>query len=180
MKKLNNKGFTLIELLAVIVILAVVMGIAANSVIGVMNSSRKSGLENGATAVADAFRTKYAEAMFTNTTSNVLGYTSEMADGYNTLTAANFAALNITTDNYRVSAGTATAPKGSFIFVNKAAGTFIACMVATNTGSYYVDGFASNAAKVTGLKSGTTDIKITGTAGDKLMWACSNGTHSWN
>ena len=41
-KKLNNKGFTLIELLAVIVILAIVMGVAANAILNVMNDSRKN------------------------------------------------------------------------------------------------------------------------------------------
>lgn len=43
-RKLNNKGFTLIELLAVVVILAIVMGIAATSVLNSINNSRKSSL----------------------------------------------------------------------------------------------------------------------------------------
>ena len=59
--KLNRKGFTLIELLAVIVILAVVMGIAATSVLSAMNNSRKSSLQDSALSAADAFRTSYAE-----------------------------------------------------------------------------------------------------------------------
>ena len=45
MKKLNRKGFTLIELLAVIVILAVVMGIAITSVLSSMNSARAGAVE---------------------------------------------------------------------------------------------------------------------------------------
>lgn len=48
MKKLNNKGFTLIELLAVVVILAVVMGIAMTSVLSAMNKSRGGSLEDSA------------------------------------------------------------------------------------------------------------------------------------
>lgn len=51
-KKLNNKGFTLIELLAVIVILALVMGIAATSMLTTMNNSRKSTLHSAAQTAA--------------------------------------------------------------------------------------------------------------------------------
>ena len=43
-KKLNNKGFTLIELLAVVVILAIVMGIVGVSVLNPINSTRRSTL----------------------------------------------------------------------------------------------------------------------------------------
>ena len=43
MKKLgNNKGFTLVELLAVIVVLAIVMGIAAVAITNVLDSTRKN------------------------------------------------------------------------------------------------------------------------------------------
>ena len=180
-KKLNRKGFTLIELLAVIVILAVVMGIAANSVLGVMNKSRRSGLENGAVAVADAFRTKYAEALYNNETT-VFGVT--LTDGFVILPAASFPSLNITTNNYLAGAGTYDKATGSFLIVDRASGSFHACMVANKSGSYYVDGDASNASKATGLQitvSGSKkDVKILGSASNKLMWACSNGINSWS
>lgn len=43
MKKMkNNKGFTLVELLAVIVVLAIVMGIAAVAITNVLDSTRKN------------------------------------------------------------------------------------------------------------------------------------------
>ena len=45
---MKKNGFTLIELLAVIVILAVVMAIAARSVLGVMSNSKKSSLNDSA------------------------------------------------------------------------------------------------------------------------------------
>lgn len=38
---MNNKGFTLVEMLAVVVILAVIMGIATNGVIGYINTSKE-------------------------------------------------------------------------------------------------------------------------------------------
>lgn len=60
-KKLNNKGFTLIELLAVIVILAIVMGLSANSVINSINNSRKSTLFSTAQGAANSLNTWITE-----------------------------------------------------------------------------------------------------------------------
>lgn len=40
MKKLNKKGFTLVELLAVIVVLALLMVVAGNAIIGIINKNR--------------------------------------------------------------------------------------------------------------------------------------------
>lgn len=60
-KKLNNKGFTLIELLAVIVILAIVMGLSANSVINSINNSRKSTLYSTAQGAANSLNTWITE-----------------------------------------------------------------------------------------------------------------------
>lgn len=60
-RKLNNKGFTLIELLAVIVILAIVMGLAANSVINSINNSRKSTLHSTAQGAANSLNTWVTE-----------------------------------------------------------------------------------------------------------------------
>ena len=46
----NNKGFTLVELLAVIVILALVMGIASVSMTSVLSNSRISSMKSSATS----------------------------------------------------------------------------------------------------------------------------------
>lgn len=62
-KKLNNKGFTLIELLAVIVILAIVMGISANSILNSINQSRKSSLHSTAQNAANNLNTWISEDM---------------------------------------------------------------------------------------------------------------------
>ena len=60
-KKLNNKGFTLIELLAVVVILAIVMGIAATSVLNSINNSRTSSLYSAAQNAANTLNTWVTE-----------------------------------------------------------------------------------------------------------------------
>ena len=45
MKKLNNKGFTLVELLAVIVILAIVVGITMVTILPTLENSRKKSFD---------------------------------------------------------------------------------------------------------------------------------------
>ena len=53
MKKLNRKGFTLVELLAVIIILAIVVGITIPAVLTMVDSARAKAGEDGASVVAD-------------------------------------------------------------------------------------------------------------------------------
>ena len=73
-KKLNRKGFTLIELLAVIVILAIVMGIAATSVLRSINQSRTSSLLSAAQNAANTLNTWAGEdALITSTSGQHIG-----------------------------------------------------------------------------------------------------------
>ena len=67
-KKLNNKGFTLVELLAVVVILALVMGIAASNMLNTMNSSRKSTLHSAAQTAASNLNNWVLDDMLATTT----------------------------------------------------------------------------------------------------------------
>ena len=53
MKKLNKKGFTLVELLAVIVILALLMVVVANTALPAMNNTKKKALESYAARVME-------------------------------------------------------------------------------------------------------------------------------
>ena len=59
MKRLNRKGFTLVELLAVIVILAIVMGITLVTVLPTLQKSRQSAYELTAQTAADFFEKEY-------------------------------------------------------------------------------------------------------------------------
>lgn len=77
-KKLNNKGFTLIELLAVVVILAIVMGIAATSVLNSINQSKTSSLLSTAQNAANQLNTWAAEdSLITDTNKMHIGTSSE-------------------------------------------------------------------------------------------------------
>ena len=73
-KRLNNKGFTLVELLAVVVILAIVMGISANAVLTSINNSRKSSLYSAVQNAANTINTWATEdAMTVNNNEKMLG-----------------------------------------------------------------------------------------------------------
>lgn len=61
MKRMNKKGFTLIELLAVIVILAILLGVAIPAVSQYINNSRKSGFIDNVKMFVDAARTASVE-----------------------------------------------------------------------------------------------------------------------
>ena len=71
MKRLNNKGFTLVELLAVVVILALVMGIAATSMLNTMNSSRKNTLHSAAQTAASNLNNWVADDMLVTDSSKL-------------------------------------------------------------------------------------------------------------
>ena len=59
MKKLNRKGFTLVELLAVIVILAIVVGITLVTVLPTLKKSRQEAFNVTAQTAADYLEKQY-------------------------------------------------------------------------------------------------------------------------
>lgn len=199
-KRLNNKGFTLIELLAVVVILAVVMGIATTSVLSSMNKSRGGSLQDSAMVIANAFTQKYTESLVGGVPSDVYGDVLTNGNGYNFQSSAVYYLDNNLADTFNVvesnyafadSASTVnvnavsgvdtnTAISGtvsnSFVKFNSATGKFVVCLFANNSGSYFVDSY-----KVV-LAEGETVHAIGSTglnAAAGTMYACSDGANSW-
>lgn len=182
--RLNNKGFTLIELLAVVVILAVVMGIAMTSVLSAMNNSRKGSLQDSAKSVAQAFQTKYSEALVTATANDVYGGNDPLASGYNFTASGAFKLseklnneLNLSTATYElagdigaVSGGTTPVDTSFIAFDGK---SFMACLVAVKSGSYYV---STAVGKNVSVEFGDVTYKFS----NDTMWACSlDNSASW-
>lgn len=191
-KKLNNKGFTLIELLAVVVILAVVMGIAMSSVLTAMNKSRGGSLQDSAMVIATAFNQKYTEALVDGVPSQVYGGSANepfgASTGYSFQSSATYyidaklaSTFNITAGGYSLdSSGTPTTVTSSsesgigksFVKFNVTDGKFVVCMFANKSGSYFVDNYKT-----------TDGVKQIGTLGvyaaEGEMYACSDGSKSW-
>ncbi len=60
MKRINNKGFTLVELLAVIIILAIVVGITIPAVLTMVDNARERAASDAAAVVADWVDKQYS------------------------------------------------------------------------------------------------------------------------
>ena len=138
MKKLNRKGFTLIELLAVIVILAVVMGIATNSVLSSMNNARGGSLLDSAEMIKRDMSNRLMSAQLNSTTGGVItgttinvGTTSASyistdlgkefglsANDYNLATTAS--AILVGTSDITIT--------NSFIYYNATDNSFVVCL----------------------------------------------------
>lgn len=77
MKRLNRKGFTLVELLAVIVILAIVVGITLVTVLPTLKKSRQEAFNLTAQTAADYVEKQYQLSLVG---SNISGDTLEISD----------------------------------------------------------------------------------------------------
>lgn len=203
-KRLDNKGFTLIELLAVVVILAVVMGIAMTSVLSAMNKSRGGSLEDSALTIAQAFNQKYTESLVDGVPNKVYGGSAEeplgASAGYNfqadavyyldkalantfSISESGYAFVNSDSSvNKDASTGVTpttaltadTTVNNSIVTFSASTGKFVVCMFANRDGSYYVDNYKEDA--VTQIAT-IGSVKISAAVG--TMYACSDGTKSW-
>ena len=206
-KRLNNKGFTLIELLAVVVILAVVMGIAMTSVLSAMNKSRGGSLEDSAMIVANAFSQKYTESLVDGVPSDVYGDVLGSKKGYSFqsdatyyldmaladtfgLTEGGYAFANSASDVNEKGGKDLSSSKvvgetveNSFVHFDVSTGKFTVCLFANKAGSYYVDNYKLTSAKVFSYKVTVTEngssVEKSVTAPTGAMFACSDGTRSW-
>lgn len=108
MKKLNRKGFTLVELLAVIVILAIVVGITLVTVLPTLKKSRQEAFNLTAQTAADYLEKQYQLSLIGT---NISGGTLEIAkenfgtkDNPHSISAAEYTSAGLKSSNY--SAGT--------------------------------------------------------------------------
>lgn len=67
MKRLDNKGFTLVELIATIIVLSIVLGIGAYSMIGLIENSREKDYKLLIKNINSAVELYYQECKYGNT-----------------------------------------------------------------------------------------------------------------
>ncbi len=202
MKKLNRKGFTLIELLAVIVILAVVMGIAVNSVLSSMNKARGGSVTDTALIIANGFNQAYTESLVNGQANAVYSLYDSQANGVNFpgydfvntgiyyLDKRLASTFNISEgtyvlheygDNVTSLGKTTSGVTESFVSYNSVTGKFVVCMAVQKTGPNYVNAYALSAATpLSGVANPSTnpDYNTLGLAA-QVMMGCSDGTQTW-
>lgn len=151
----NKKGFTLVELLAVIVILALIMGIAVVAMSGVIENSKKNSALTTAASLIDGVRKKLmvdanletgtTSYYFTNAILERGGVTSPLGGNYAYITPDSdgkvTGATKVTSGLYEIT-GTApvcTASAKSYVTVTVADGsptTYTICLTSGATESY--------------------------------------------
>ena len=185
MKKLNRKGFTLIELLAVIVILAVVMGIAANSVLNSMNKARGGSLLDSAQVIARGMDQRLMAVQVDGTstitgTSLVVGttgasYISEAVGKEYGLNATDY----LFADSGGPSVTSTSQATASFIYYNSTNNSFIVCLLATTGGKNDVAAYRKSKHNLVQVVSGSSPKYIQSSA-TAVVAGCSDGTNTWS
>ena len=97
MKRLNRKGFTLVELLAVIVILAIVVGIALTTVLPTLKKSRQSAFDLTPNTAADHLEKQYQLSLIGETTTTTI---PKKTDTDKSMDSNDFKAAGLKPSNY--------------------------------------------------------------------------------
>jgi len=142
MKKLNRKGFTLVELLAVIIILAIVVGITIPAVMTTTNNAKKSAFNTAASSLADWVDRQYQAAAVLSGTglasadssfTALCGTTGSSCSSAKQLTANFLVAGGLKSNNIALASGTTTL---SSVQINATTGRSCVKLTAASGGDY--------------------------------------------
>jgi len=163
----NKKGFTLVELLAVIVILALIMGIAVVAMSGVIEDSKKNSARRTAANIIDGVRTKLmlegeiksGSYYFTNAVLERGGVTSPFGGNY--LYSAGTGLTQIGTTGVYKAGTTPTCSDSATSFITITVGTpntYYICLT-SGDGNDYIEGYETDilADKDDVIKTGATN-----------------------
>jgi len=159
MKRLNKKGFTLVELLAVIIILAVVVGITIPAVLTAVNDAQEKQFETASKNAADWFDRQYQAFLVGNDTLQPVDSNfrtaCETAIG-NATTAGTFTCVTNSTDASLIAATGLLPANIANVTVSFENGRSCVTLTAKDGGDYKITG--------KGIKS-TAGGSCTGTTG---------------
>ena len=147
MKRLNRKGFTLVELLAVIVILAIVVGITLVTVLPTLKKSRQEAFNLTAQTAADYVEKQYQLSLVG---SNISGNTLEITNFGSSTTPyeikpADFEKAGLKADNYDC-----TAKNSCIWYINESTGRACVKLTRSTSGEYNDADLNGGVAKSTG------------------------------
>ncbi len=133
MKRLNRKGFTLVELLAVIVILAIVVGITLVTVLPTLKKSRQEAFNLTAQTAADYVEKQYQLSLVG---SNISGNTLEITNFGSSTTPyeikpADFEKAGLKADNYDC-----TVKNSCIWYINESTGRACVKLTRSTSGEY--------------------------------------------
>ena len=155
MKRLNRKGFTLVELLAVIIILAIVVGITIPAVLTMVDNAKRKAGKDAADVVADWVDKQYGlvsigfsdsiDANFTNASACGTGGSACVGSG-----------KDITYEAFIIAAGLKTTDVASInVAINSSTGRSCITITPASSGNFYVNGDGTEQVHVGGICAST-------------------------